>query len=353
MVLDKAAICWTFRCDMMRSDAPFILFSGYMMLERALMSALLARHRKLLVKATIVPFRNLCFRMMLVAAIAMAVPTGAGAQTTGAVIEGTAAQADASSAPQLSTAAAKPRSSGFSNLNELYFRAGFELGWPEETRFTDQECDSTDPAALYGCGGGNDKLPRGSKGDFGRTSGFELGIGHFAATSLRLEAFVSYRPNVSFAGRANFLQISTSDRQDVSADLSALSGMLVGYVDLPGLGLPRLGSLRPFVGAGGGLSRLEIDETRMEFPRTMTIVPGGRRVNLAWMLAAGIAVPLGERAMVEVAWRYTDHGVIETGRGKGRIVWRDGSRAPLELDLAETRARLEGHGLVISLRYPF
>ena len=190
-----------------------------------------------------------------------------------------------------------------------------------------------------------------TSGDFGRTSGFEFGIGHSAATSLRLEAFVSYRPNVSFAGRANFLQ--TSDRQDVSADLSALSGMLVGYVDLPGLGLPRLGSLRPFVGAGGGLSRLEIDATRMEFPRTTTIVPGGKRVNLAWMLTAGVAAPLGERAMVELAWRYTDHGVIETGRGKGRIVWRDGSRAPLELNLAETRARLEGHGLVMSLRYPF
>ena len=318
------------------------------------LSALLARHGKLLVKATVAPVRNLCFRTALIAAIAAAVPNGVGAQTTGVVIEGTAAQADASTAPQPSTAAVESRSSGFSNLNELYFRAGFELGWPEETRFTDQECDSSEPAALYGCGDGIDGLPFGSYGDFGRTSGFELGIGHSAATSLRLEAFVSYRPNVSFAGRANFLQ--TSDRQDVSADLSALSGMLVGYVDLPGLGLPRLGSLgslRPFVGAGGGLSRLEIDATRMEFPRTTTIVPGGKRVNLAWMLTAGIAAPLGERAMVELAWRYTDHGVIETGRGKGRIVWRDGSRAPLELDLAETRARLEGHGLVISLRYPF
>ena len=319
------------------------------------MTDFLAHRREVLVKATVAPFRNHCFRMMLVAAIAMAVPTGAGAQTTGAVIEGTAAQADASTAPQLSTAAAESRSSGFSNLNELYFRAGFGLGWPEETRFTDQECDSSEPVALYGCGDGIDGSPLASYGDFGRTSGFELGIGHFAATSLRLEAFVSYRPNISFEGRANFRQ--TSDRQEVSADLSALSGMLVGYVDLPGLGLPRLGSLlgspRPFVGAGGGLSRIEIDATRMEFPRTTTIVPGGKRVNLAWMLAAGIAAPLGERAMVEVAWRYTDHGVTETGRGKGRIVWRDGSRAPLELDLAETRARLEGHGLVISLRYPF
>ena len=91
----------------------------------------------------------------------------------------------------------------------------------------------------------------------------------------------------------------------------------------------------------------------MEFARTTTIVPGGKRVNLAWMLAAGIAAPLGRNATIELAWRFTDHGVIETGRDKGRIVWRDGSRAPLELDLAETRARLRGHGVAVSLRYPF
>ena len=315
------------------------------------MSVNLACHRELQAKAYIAPLQSHFFRMALVAAIALAVPAGVSAQTTGVVIEGTVARADASTVPQVSAPAAEPRSPGFSNPNEPYFRAGFELGWPEEARFADQECGSTEPAALYGCGDGIDGSPLGSQGDFGTTRGFEFGIGHFAASSLRLEAFISYRPNISFEGRANFLQ--TSDRQDVSADLSSLSGMLVGYVDLPGFGLSRLGALRPFVGAGGGLSRVEIDATRMEFPRTTTIVPGGRRVNLAWMLTAGIAAPLGEGAMVELAWRYTDHGLIETGRGKGRIVWRDGSRAPLKLDLAETRARLEGHGLVVSLRYPF
>ena len=46
-------------------------------------------------------------------------------------------------------------------------------------------------------------------------------------------------------------------------------------------------------------------------------------------------------------------GASRTGRGAGRVVWRDGSREPLPLDLAATRARLASHGLRLSLRYAF
>ena len=48
---------------------------------------------------------------------------------------------------------------------------------------------------------------------------------------------------------------------------------------------------------------------------------------------------------LDLAWRYTDYGAVQTGKGGGRIVWRDGSRAPLELDLAPTKADLASHGL--------
>ena len=61
----------------------------------------------------------------------------------------------------------------------------------------------------------------------------------------------------------------------------------------------------------------------------------------------------GERVTLDLAWRYTDSGTVGTGQEKGWIVWRDGSRDPLEIDLAETRANLASHGLRISLRYEF
>ena len=258
---------------------------------------------------------------------------------------GTAGFAAALSAAVL--AAAAPAGAG----EDFYFRAGVGLDGSRNTRFEDRDCASASPAALYGCAQGIDGAPLRSRGDFGKTESFELGVGYVVAPALRIEAFVEYRPDFAFDGRANFVQ--TAARQDVSADLSALSGMLAAYLDLSGVGLPRLGPLRPFVGAGAGLSRVEIEQTRMRFSRTTTVVPGERRVDFAWMLAAGFALPLGEKATLDLAWRYADFGEVETGRGRGRIVWRDGSREPLELDLAETRAELSGHGLRLSLRWSF
>ncbi len=249
------------------------------------------------------------------------------------------------------TSAQRPVSSGSVAPDDFYFRAGFVLDGSAQTRFKDEDCSSTSPAALYGCGSGNDGAPLSSLGDFGITAGFALGIGYAAAPALRLEALVQHRPGFSFEGRANFTQ--TTGRQAVSADLSSLTGMLAAYLDLSELGLPRLGPFGPFIGAGVGLVRIDIEETRMEFTRTTTIVPGGQRVNLAWMLTAGVSAPLGEKVTLDLAWRYTDYGAVETGRGRGRIVWRDGSRAPLDLDLASTQADLASHGFMLSFRYAF
>ena len=82
-------------------------------------------------------------------------------------------------------------------------------------------------------------------------------------------------------------------------------------------------------------------------------MPGAQRVNFAWMPAAGVAASLGDRVTLDVAWRYTAYGAVETGQGTARIVWRDGSRDPLEIDLAATAAELSSHGLWLSLRYAF
>ena len=69
------------------------------------------------------------------------------------------------------------------------------------------------------------------------------------------------------------------------------------------------------------------------------------------MVTAGVATALNERTTLDLAWRYTDLGAVHTGRDEGRVVWRDGSREPLPLDLAATRAKLRSHGLRLSLRY--
>ena len=237
---------------------------------------------------------------------------------------------------------------------DFYLRAGFTVEGSKTGRFMDKDCSSQSPAALYGCGAGVDGAPRSSRGDFGTGGGVDLGLGYAATSALRLEALAQYHPGFSFKGRANFNQ--TTGRQDVAADLSTLTGMLAAYVDLPALGLPRIGPFSPFIGAGAGLSRVRIGETRMHFPRTTTVVPGGRRTGFAWMVTSGFSASLGdlwENVTLDLAWHYTDYGAAETGRGQGRVEWRDGSRAPLALDLAPTRADLRRHGFAASLRYAF
>ena len=234
--------------------------------------------------------------------------------------------------------------------DNYYLRGGIGLDRPGNTAFTDTDCARTAPAALYGCGTGGDGAPYRSAGEFGTVPAVELGLG-YATGAIRFEALVEYRPQYTFEGRANFL--APDRQQDVAAKLSSVSGMLAGFVDPAALGLPKPGPFAPFLGAGIGVAHTRIGKTTMTFPATTTTVPGGSRTGLAWMATAGVAVALGERVTLDLAWRYSDPGEIRTPRGPGRVVWRDGSREPLPLDLAPTTARLKGHGVRLSFRYSF
>lgn len=278
------------------------------------------------------------------ACVASAMLSMAFGQTTG----GASAEPTPQPLPGAADAAAEVSSGGAAS-NDFYFLAGFALDRSRKTRFRDVDCSS--PMHLYGCAMGIDGAPLGSLGDFGTIAGLELGGGYAPAPFLRLEAAVQYRPDFSFEGRANFLQ--TTGEQSVSADLSSVTGMFAAYLDLPGLGLPRPGPFSPFIGGGIGLSRIDIDETRMEFPKTTTIVAGERRINPARMLTAGVAMFSGNTVALDLAWRYTDFGAAETGKAGGRVVWRDGSRDPLEIDLDKTQANLSSHELRVSVRYAF
>ena len=213
----------------------------------------------------------------------------------------------------------------------------------------DIDCASTSPAALYGCGRGGDGTPRRSVGEFGTVAAAQLGLGYAVASSLRLEVVAAYNPRLAFDGHANFLQ--PGRQQAVQADVSSLTAMFAVHIDLDQLGVPMLGPFKPFVGVGLGAARTRIEEMRMTFPRTTTIVPSGRGTDTVWMLTAGLAAMLQERTTLDLAWRYADLGEVWTGRGAGQVVWRDGSREPLHLDLAATQARLKCHGLRLSLRY--
>src|SRR5690606_33855073 len=104
------------------------------------------------------------------------------------------------------------------------------------------------PPALFGCGPGIDGRPLGASGDFGSGATFDAGLGYRFSPAFRGEMQLTYRPGFAFSGTANFL--ATPGAQPVSGKLDSTSAMLVGHVDLVGLGVPRLGPFEPFIGAG-------------------------------------------------------------------------------------------------------
>lgn len=284
--------------------------------------------------------------------IALGIRTVISLATTLAVMDINPAGAQATSvsdsvgAPSLqANDTSDPTESGIQRTT-FYLRAGANLDLPSNTRFGDKNCLSTSPAAFYGCGTGGDGIARGTRGDFGMAGGFEVGLGYNATPGLRLETSISYRPSFAFEGTANFLQ--TDALQSVSADLRPASGMVAAYMDFIAHG-----PIRVFAGSGAGLHYADFHDIHMEFPRTETIVPDGRNVDFTVMLTAGVATSLSDKITLDLAWRYVDWGIVETGRATGQVIWKDGSREPLELDLAETWAMLRRHGFRASLRYAF
>ena len=215
--------------------------------------------------------------------------------------------------------------------DEVYLRAGIDVDRPADTRFTDGDCASTVPAALYGCGRGPDGAPHGSVGAFGTVPTVEVGLGYAATAAVRLEAVLEYRPRFDFAGQTNFLEPGL--QQSAAADLSSLAGLVATYLDLPGLGLSSVGPFDPFIGAGVGAVRNRIGETHMTFPRTTTIVPGASHVDVVWMVTAGVATD---------PWASTS-----------RLMWLGVTRMPVPCTPAGAKARWCGgtgagrHGYLI------
>ncbi len=242
---------------------------------------------------------------------------------------------------------------------QAYVRGGILLDRAKDTRLHDKDCSSTD--RIFGCGDEDEGVSEGSFGDFGTMTGWEIGLGYPVVPALRLELAVQYRPEFSFEGEANIDNESLrnlSASQDVSAELSVWSGLLATYLDipLPGIALLRFTPINPFLGAGAGLSRIEISDLNMDLPATAEslIVPGDHQVSFSWMLTLGVGVSL-TKWTIDLAWRYTDYGDIETAAGIGRKICRVARcRLPeLELPVDPAIGSLQSQGFTLSVRYSF
>lgn len=230
----------------------------------------------------------------------------------------------------------------------LYLRGGVGYEQSGDTAFRDLDCASTDPPALFGCANGIDGRPIGARGDFGESVAVEVAVGMEVGARARVELALVSRPGLELDAEASFLGV-TSD-QPVHAEAESLAALVNVAVDL---GRPGW-RLQPFVTAGLGAARNEIDDVTYEFPAlgldAATVVQGGEHTGFAWTAGAGLDWRLSEALSLDLTGRYTDLGEVRTDSGLAQI---RRSANTFDLDIAGTEADLDTAGVTVSLRYRF
>ena len=274
----------------------------------------------------------------------------------------------------IALAAAMSLAPGVAVAGDYYLRGGVGLDRPGEAVFTDTDCSSTSPAALYGCGTGGEGAPYRAAGNFGTVPAVELGLG-YATGAIRFEVLVEYRPHYTFEGRANFL--APERRQDVSAKLSSVTEVFrqaarsrivttahgINRGAIPDLSRPEGESDFYFVAAEDpetAVSRIvELVKTRI--PRRFGLDPvrdiqvlcpmnrggaGARSLNIELQAALN---PAGERKVERFGWTFAPGDkVMQIENDYDKEVYNGdiGAVADVDPEAGELTARFEGRDLL-------
>ena len=232
----------------------------------------------------------------------------------------------------------------------LAFAIGAVL--PADVRFVDGE--DAGEAPLYG----DDKFDTGTLGaglEYGLAAGYGFG-------AFRAQVELGVTGQFAYEGQSNYT--SGGPVQPTEARMKARRLLLSGFY---GLGAPD--ALHPWVGAGLGANRYHLTHYTQRFPNPddpsgrlrkgpngevpYTSLPPTTGHGFAWMLAAGLTVPLGGDALLDLGYRYTDAGRIGTAVGDIEVVRynEDGSRRLLLVTINPTIADLRLHSLTATLRW--
>lgn len=230
-----------------------------------------------------------------------------------------------------------------------YLRTTLGLDWSNRTTFADDNCRATNPAALFGCGTGEDGRSIGARGDFGTSTLLGLGAGLELTRWFRVEADLDIRPNLAFDGNANFVRAGTE--QPVRGDLTQADAMAFAYLDpLAAMGVES--RWQPFVGLGAGVSRNQIGRMTYQFPALnqprYSVMPGGTRYDFAWAATAGLGYEVSDGITLEIAYRYSDLGKVETDSGN---LYNVTSRGARNIPIAPTGAGLVTQSVTVSARF--
>ena len=202
---------------------------------------------------------------------------------------------------------AKAQSSGPQGTG-FYVRADLGVAFSTQADTRDDDCGSPNP--FFGCGTSLDS----SAGSSIAVGG---GFGYRVNRWFRTDATVTWRPLFDVSGTV--VRAGTPDRS-FQADVSSVTGMLNGYLDIAGLLPPgKLDRFRPYVGAGLGVAVNDISSIGAVTPGGAPgteMLPDGTHASPAWMFTAGTGIEAGYGFIVDLGYKYVDMGSFKSNAGQ-------------------------------------
>jgi opacity protein-like surface antigen len=169
------------------------------------------------------------------------------------------------------------------------------------------------------------------------------GIGYRFSPALRGDLTLSYRGGYQLYDRDKDGGFTPPLPATYHADIASTALLANGYYDFPA------GGMRPYVGAGVGLSHNRMGALTQDWNRgfQLTLAPG-KRTDAAFALMAGVAIPQPGWTL-DLGYRYVDLGKIESGKGLfiGGVMVPDFGFGPYP----GVSGRLTAHELTAGIRF--
>ena len=254
-----------------------------------------------------------------------------------------------------------PATGASSARNVPYLSLGMALVRSRDARFVDGE--DAGHAALYG----NEELFDAGAVDSGLR--FHLAAGVRLPAEQRVQLEFGLARALDWRGTTNYR--SSGEHQPSEARLDTRQLLLAGFHDFPGWALASGRRVRPFLGAGLGVTDYRLSGYVQRFPQPddpsgylrrgpggeipFTALPRGSGQNFTWMLTAGVAIPIRGGVHLDLSYRYTDAGEVRTNAGDIAIVRyrEDGTPRDIRVPINETSADHRTHSLLATLRFDF
>ena len=173
--------------------------------------------------------------------------------------------------------------------------------------------------------------------------GFGIGIEH--SRWLRFDVTGEYRGKQLFLAQDSYQYAggcpANCGTNEYTADLESWLGLFNAYIDL---GTFR--GLTPYIGAGIGVAGIDVQGFKDVNVPQNSVFYGDRdkySTNFAWALYAGVSYDVTPQFTVDLGYRYTDLGTVETGRATAY----DGSDSYSGLQIQD----IVSHDLLLSARY--